>query len=102
LPVIPQSETSEFVNPGSYAVVDNSRRSKHRSLFPDDEEDEYVANHTERVEIENTIHRTDSGSREVYQSCTSSAADRSLVRPRKILTKQKLAANSSKGMKDRD
>jgi hypothetical protein len=73
LPVLPQSATPEFVNLGSYDVVDNSRRSKRRSLFSDDEEDEYVANLTERVEIENTIHHTDSDSREVYHSRTSSA-----------------------------
>jgi hypothetical protein len=102
LPVIPQPTTPEFVNSGSYAGLDNSRRSKRRSLFPDDGEDEYVANHTERVEIKNTIHRTDSYSCEVYQSRTSSADDRSLPRPLKILTKQKLAANFAIEMEDRE
>jgi hypothetical protein len=31
LHVLPQSTTPEFANPGSYAVVDNSRRSKRLS-----------------------------------------------------------------------
>jgi hypothetical protein len=47
-PIIPQSTTPELFNPGSYAVVANSKRSKRRSLCPDDDVDEYAANHTER------------------------------------------------------